>query len=126
MARAVIAAGYRVIIDACALKRVQRRLFAALACAMNVPLVVVDVQAPREVLRTRIGARGGDASEATLEVLEQQLTEAERISAEEHLAVVTCESRGSPREIATELAPRIVDALRTGAQPSATRSQNSS
>jgi aminoglycoside phosphotransferase family enzyme/predicted kinase len=114
MARAVIAAGYRAIIDACALKRVQRRPFATLARSMNVPLVVVDVQARREVLRSRIGARVDDASEATVEVLEHQLTEAEPITVEEDLAVVTCESLRSPREIATELTPRIMETLRTG------------
>ena len=116
-ARAVVAAGYRAIVDACALKRAQRQPFAALACSMNVPLVVVDVQAPREVLRARVGARVHDASEATVDVLEQQLADAESIGAEEGLAVVTCESCGSPREIAIRLAPRIMQALHIGKCP---------
>jgi predicted kinase len=114
MARLVVAAGYRAIIDACALKRAQRQPFAALARSMNVPLVVVAVQAPREVLRARVGTRVGDASEATVEVLEQQLAEAESIAAEEDLAVVSCDSRGSTREIAARLGPRILQALRIG------------
>jgi aminoglycoside phosphotransferase family enzyme/predicted kinase len=111
---AVIAAGCRVIIDACSLKRAQRRLFAALALSMKVPMVVIDVHAPLEVLRARVGARVGDASEATVEVLEQQLTTADPIGFEENLTVVVCESCEAPTAIATELSPRIIDALRTG------------
>jgi aminoglycoside phosphotransferase family enzyme/predicted kinase len=113
-ARAVVAAGYRAIVDACTLRRMQRDRFVALARSMRIRLVVVDVRAPREVLQARIAARVNDASEATAEVLEQQLAEAEPIAAQEDLTVVTCESRGSPQAIATELAPRIIEALRTG------------
>ena len=64
------------IVDAAFLRRHEREAFAALAAEAQVPFHVLACEAPVEELRRRIAARqaaGGDASEATLAVLEQQL-----------------------------------------------------
>jgi aminoglycoside phosphotransferase family enzyme/predicted kinase len=111
-ARPVLASGYRAIIDACSLKCAQRRPFAGLASSLGVPLVIVDVRAPLEVLRSRVGNRAADASEATVEVLEHQLASCEPIAAEEHIAVVPCEGCDAPPQLATQLVPRIDAAWR--------------
>jgi aminoglycoside phosphotransferase family enzyme/predicted kinase len=110
VAHAVVASGYRAIIDACSLKCAHRRPFAGLAGSLGVPLVIVDVRAPLKVLRTRIGTRAADASEATLEVLEHQLATSEPIATEEHIAVVACEGCDAPPQLAAQLAPRIAAA----------------
>lgn len=86
-ARGLLQDGWTVVVDAAFLRAAERRAFADLAQAEGCPFHILACEAPVEVLRQRIGARqaaGGDASEATLAVLEQQLgwleplTEAER------------------------------------------------
>lgn len=75
-ARTILASGYSVIVDATFLKREQRDLFGALAKALRLPWVILHFSADEETLRANIRARlraGGDASEADLAVLEQQL-----------------------------------------------------
>ncbi|MFM7025821.1 MAG: AAA family ATPase [Limnohabitans sp.] len=68
--------GWTVLVDAAFLRRHERDAFAELARAQGCPFGVLAPQAPIEVLRQRIAARqwaGNDPSEATPEVLEQQL-----------------------------------------------------
>lgn len=68
--------GWTVLVDAAFLRQHERAAFAALAGARGVPFHLLAPEAPAAVLRERIAARqarGGDASEATLAVLEQQL-----------------------------------------------------
>ena len=68
--------GWTVLVDAAFLRRQEREAFARLAADKGCPLGILAPQAPTEVLRQRIAqrqAQGGDPSEATLEVLEQQL-----------------------------------------------------
>ncbi len=72
----LLAQGWSVIVDAAFLRRHEREAFAALAAEAQVPFHILACEAPVEELRRRIAARraaGGDASEATLAVLEQQL-----------------------------------------------------
>ncbi len=70
-ARLVLRAGYPVILDAAFLRRDERGQAQALARELAVPFFIVDCEAPMEVLRQRLLARRGDASEADVSVLEQ-------------------------------------------------------
>jgi hypothetical protein len=73
---ALLGHGWRVLVDAAFLRQHERAAFAHLAQTRSVPFHILAPQAPVAVLRARIAARqarGGDASEATLAVLEQQL-----------------------------------------------------
>ncbi len=86
LARAVLQAGYPVLVDATLQDGAQRARFIALAAELHVPWRILSFEAPPEVLRARITQRqraGGDASEATLAVLERQLATAQPLSAHE-------------------------------------------
>ncbi len=84
LARATLADGWPVIVDAAFLRRDERRAFAAIAGDLGIPFGILACAAPMDDLRRRIEARREDASEATTAVLEQQqdwiepLDEAER------------------------------------------------
>jgi aminoglycoside phosphotransferase family enzyme/predicted kinase len=68
--------GWSVLVDAAFLRRHERDAFAEMAQTAGCPFHVLAAEAPLTVLRERITARqarGADASEATLAVLEQQL-----------------------------------------------------
>jgi len=72
-ARAALAAGYSVIIDAVSLKPEERRSFAAVAEAASVPFSGLWLAAPELTMAARLRARRHDASDASPEVLAQQL-----------------------------------------------------
>src|SRR5436190_24226909 len=79
-ARTALQAGYPVIVDAAFLPRAERRAFQALAAELRVPFTILHYRAAEAQLRYRVArrqAQGGDASDATLEVLERQLVEHE-------------------------------------------------
>jgi aminoglycoside phosphotransferase family enzyme/predicted kinase len=73
--RAVTAlkAGYAAVIDAVALREDERRDFVAVAAAAGVPFTGLWLDAPAETMRARVGARRADASDASVDVLDQQL-----------------------------------------------------
>jgi aminoglycoside phosphotransferase family enzyme/predicted kinase len=73
-AEAGLAAGASVIIDAVALRPEERRDFAALAARAGVPFAGLWLDAPRATMTARIEGRRGDASDASLQVLAEQLT----------------------------------------------------
>lgn len=75
LAEAMLGAGYSVIVDATFLKRSQREPFRRIAQLKSVPMVILDLAAPSEVLRQRLRQRKGDASDADLAVLEHQLAD---------------------------------------------------
>lgn len=86
LARRMVYAGYPVIVDAAFLKRAQRLTFRDLAYGLNVPFVILDMQAPEAVLRSRVAERqraGRDASEADLAVLARQIATHEPLDADE-------------------------------------------
>lgn len=87
-ASSVLDAGYTAIVDAAFLRRSQRAGLHAVARENRAPVVLVDVGAPLQVLRSRVAARRGDASEATIEVLEHQLATVESVREDEGLVVV--------------------------------------
>jgi aminoglycoside phosphotransferase family enzyme/predicted kinase len=86
-ARAALRAGYPVIVDAAFLRRAERDAFRALADELHLPFTILHCTADGARLRERVAARrasGSDASEADLQVLEDQLEHGEPVGAEEH------------------------------------------
>lgn len=72
----LLEAGFPVLVDATFLKHADRAAFAALAERRQVPFLILTFDAPAEVLRQRVRARqqqGGDASEATEQIVDLQL-----------------------------------------------------
>jgi uncharacterized protein len=69
----VLAAGYSVIIDAVSLKPDERASFAAVADAAGVPFSGLWLEAPAAMMERRLRTRRHDASDASPEVLAQQL-----------------------------------------------------
>ena len=68
-----LAAGYLVIIDAVSLKPTERQSFAAVAEAAAVPFSGLWLAAPALTMEGRLRGRRHDASDASPEVLAQQL-----------------------------------------------------
>lgn len=76
-------AGWSVIVDAAFLKRDERATFRAIAEQRGLPFAILACTADRDELRRRIAARSGDASEATVDILERQLHWIEPLDADE-------------------------------------------
>jgi aminoglycoside phosphotransferase family enzyme/predicted kinase len=72
-AAAALAAGYCAVLDAVSLQPAERAAFAALAAAAGVPFTGLWLEAPAETMTARLGARRGDASDASASVLAGQL-----------------------------------------------------
>ena len=70
-ARLALRCGYPVILDAAFLRRDERDRAHALARELGLPFFIVRCEAPLQVLRERLLARKGDASEADTAVLEK-------------------------------------------------------
>jgi aminoglycoside phosphotransferase family enzyme/predicted kinase len=91
LARGVAASGYVVIVDGAFLQHWQREMFREAAAALGVPFVILAVSASEATLRERIARRrqrGGDASEATVDVLDAQLDDCEPPTPDEQPFVV--------------------------------------
>jgi aminoglycoside phosphotransferase family enzyme len=73
LAEAILADGWPVLVDAAFLKRAERDDFRTLAAKLGIPFAILACEAPVEELRLRLAGRTGDASEATVQVMEQQL-----------------------------------------------------
>jgi aminoglycoside phosphotransferase family enzyme/predicted kinase len=87
LAELAIRAGWSAIVDAAFLRRAERDALRALAERLGVRFAILAPQASREELFRRLARRSGDASEATAEVLAQQLGWLEPLTQEErHLA----------------------------------------
>lgn len=84
--RELLDQGWSMLVDAAFLRRHERAAFAALAAERGAPFHILACEALPDELRRRIRARqaaGGDASEATLAVLEQQFGWLEPLDAAE-------------------------------------------
>jgi predicted kinase len=92
LAKALLDAGFPVIIDAAFLKAEQRELFRQLAADCGVPFHIVTFQASEKELCRRISQRQDDASEATVTVLHQQQQSAQSLSDEEQCNVITIDT----------------------------------
>jgi len=68
-----LAAGYSVIVDAVSLKPGERQSFLTVAEAAGVPFAGIWLEAPPATMDRRLRARRHDASDASTEVLAQQL-----------------------------------------------------
>ncbi|MBI5786414.1 MAG: AAA family ATPase [Rhodocyclales bacterium] len=73
LAAEIVADGWPVLVDAAFLKRAERDDFRALAAQLGIPFAILACEAPIDELRRRLATRSGDASEATVQVLEQQV-----------------------------------------------------
>lgn len=73
-ARLVLSAGYTAILDAAFLRPTERDAIAALAGEWGVPFHGLWLDVPPDVLKARLAARHGDASDADTAVLAQQMS----------------------------------------------------
>jgi len=89
LAKAVLEAGFPVIIDATFLKTGQRAPFRQLAADCGVPFRIIDFQASDQELFRRIKQRQDDASEATAAVLHHQQQSAQPLLDREQSGVIT-------------------------------------
>jgi len=83
--------GFNAIVDATFLRRAERWEFRQVAAVNGARFAILDCTAPAEELRRRVAARakaGHDASEATLTVLEQQLTDHDPLDRAERRAAI--------------------------------------
>ncbi|MFC5499399.1 AAA family ATPase [Caenimonas terrae] len=96
LARVALAAGYPVILDAAFLRRAERDGARALARELALPFSILHCEAPPPVLRERLAARRGDASEADMAVLEKLLAVAEPLQADELPGVLRTEPGVDP------------------------------
>ncbi|HKX53432.1 MAG TPA: AAA family ATPase, partial [Nitrosospira sp.] len=88
LARELLAAGFRVIVDAAFLKREEREHFRMLADELSVPFAIVSLKAALATMQSRIVKRKSesiDASEADLRVL-KLLQEKEEVLVPQELA----------------------------------------
>ena len=113
LARNVLESGLPVVVDATFLERARRDRFAALARELEIPFRILDYVAPESVLRARIRQRQSadrDASDAGIEVLAHQLTNADLIEADEPVVTIDTQRDDLPLE---DIA-RCMDAGRPG------------
>jgi predicted kinase len=98
LARLILDAGYSALIDATFLMRSQREAFYALAHKLGKPMLILSLEASVDQLREQVlrrQAKGDDASEAGINVLEHQLRNREPLSDAERLLAVTVDA-GAP------------------------------
>lgn len=110
LARQVLCAGYQVIVDATFLQKQQRDLLRQLAAKQQVPMVILNFSVSEDELRRRIqqrSATGGDQSEATLEVLAQQLSQLQPFTQEEQQQAITVSAAATPADIAAQIRERV-------------------
>ncbi len=96
LAREVIESGLSVIIDATFLKRRERARFAELGQQLKVPFIILHFHAPEALLKKWIRTRQAlarDASEATVEIMEQQLRWADPLEADEADAIIAIDTQ---------------------------------
>jgi aminoglycoside phosphotransferase family enzyme/predicted kinase len=95
-ASGMLRAGFNVIVDASFLKKENRQEFERLAKELGADYLVLDVKAPMSILRRRIARRqseGGDPSEASLLVLDEQIRNKEALTRDEMPHVMGVTSR---------------------------------
>ncbi len=95
-AKAVLRGGYSAILDATFLTREPRDQARALARELGVRLVILDFDADVATLRRRVlerSERGADASEAGIEVLDDQLSHHEPLGADERADALRIDAR---------------------------------
>lgn len=115
LATEILKAGYSVIVDATFLSRAGRDSFRAIAAGLKLPWLILDFRADPAELRRRVverSARGHDASEATLAVLDRQLQANEPITADEEPDTVIIDTRAeTSSDIVARVRQRLARAL---------------
>ena len=99
LAESILGSGYDVIVDATFLGRRWRAAFHDLARHQNAGFVTLTLLAPMAILRERVAKRataGGDASDATVPVLECQASGCERLSRSERRLAIFIDSTDPP------------------------------
>jgi hypothetical protein len=98
LAQLIVKAGMPVIVDAAFLKRDERIAFANMACVLQVPFFIVDVQAGEATMKERIIQRNEmnhDPSDADIDVLLRQFAWNEAFAADEIKHVMTVDTERS-------------------------------
>ncbi len=93
----VLASSWPVVVDAVFARPEERAAMERVAKEAGVPFIGLWLDAPAEVLRQRVAGRTGDASDATVAVLEKQLSY--------DLGEITCrrvDASGTPEEVLEE------------------------
>ncbi|MFP5468201.1 MAG: AAA family ATPase, partial [Alphaproteobacteria bacterium] len=72
-AQMALQAGHSVIADAVYARATERAAIETVAHALGVPFQGLWLDAPPEILASRVGARSGDASDATADIVQAQL-----------------------------------------------------
>jgi len=102
LSQVLLESGFAVIVDATFLTRAQRDLFAPLTQNR----VILDVQASEDELRSNIGIReaaGTDASDATIRVMEHQMSNHEPLNQSEPTISMNWNAEIPLQELATRL-----------------------
>jgi hypothetical protein len=105
-ARRALQAGRSAVIEATFLDRSSRADARKLAESLGVPFQGVWLQAPAETLKTRVAARRGDASDATPEIVDAQLSRAPR----GEIAWPALDAAADPDELAAQILARLTGA----------------
>lgn len=112
LAAQILAAGYPVVVDATYLKAQQRQVVQSLIEQQCAPYVIIHCQAPLETIEAWIAERarrGDDPSDATIEVVRQQLESTEPLSEQEaqHCLIVQTDQEDSMERLVETLGKRI-------------------
>ncbi|GMQ96550.1 MAG: bifunctional aminoglycoside phosphotransferase/ATP-binding protein [Gammaproteobacteria bacterium] len=97
----IIDAGWPVIVDAAFLKSEQRAQFKSICRSLPIPFAMLSVSATDEVLRQRISqrmAKGDDASEAGMDILDRQMHAIESLTDEEAMQAIAVTGT-SPKDL---------------------------
>ena len=97
-AQMILESGHSVILDAAFLREENRVAAVRVAQDCGCFPILLQVLAPHDILRDRVRQRiayANDASEAGLDVLQQQIENAEPLSPEERQRVIVCDNSGS-------------------------------
>ncbi|PKM12633.1 MAG: aminoglycoside phosphotransferase [Gammaproteobacteria bacterium HGW-Gammaproteobacteria-3] len=95
LAESILGAGFTVIVDATFIRAGQRSDFYRIAQACNVPFLILDFRASEPELQRRLAVRqrsGNDASEATENIMRQQLQAFEPLTDEEKKRALTVDT----------------------------------
>ncbi|OEO27592.1 hypothetical protein AX279_01440 [Pseudomonas sp. J237] len=98
LASAALHAGYPVVVDATYLKQAQRQAACSVAEETGVPFLILDCQAPEQVIAGWLAQRqaeGQDPSDATLEVVQAQQANREALTEEERVHSKLVETNSS-------------------------------
>ncbi len=104
LAETILESGFPVIIDATFLRQQHREQMQQLATHLNIPFIILDFPLSKKELFRRVELRSkqtGQVSEATSEVLKNQLEQAQPLTASEEQSVIKVHPDSSPETIAT-------------------------